>query len=76
MSYENTGALFKNNEKSKEKQPDFTGDITVNNVKYRLAGWKRVSSKGANFISLVATELKPEVKKEEKTDFIDDDIGF
>lgn len=74
MSYENTGALFKNNDKQKEKQPDFTGDITVNNVKYRLAGWKRVSSKGVNFISLVATE--PEVKKEEKADFIDDDIGF
>lgn len=71
---DNTGALFKNDKKKTEKHPDFTGDITIGGKKYRLAGWKRTSSKGTAFISIQATI--PETKSEPKNDFLDDDIGF
>ena len=70
MDKNNSGALFKNDKKKTEKQPDFTGEIVIEDKKFRLAGWKRVSPKGTAFISLKATLPEP------KNDFIDDDIGF
>lgn len=40
MMYENTGRLFKNTRKTKDNQPDYTGDFTdANGVKMRVAAW-------------------------------------
>lgn len=76
MDKENRGALFKHI-KTKDTQPDFKGYVNIKGVDYQLAGWKRVSSKtGETFISLQISENKSEPKKENKTDFLDDDIGF
>ena len=69
--YPPSGVLFSNNKKKTEKQPDFTGDLelsdeVVNDLvdqmsrgitkpKLSLAGWKKVSRKGLNFMSLVGS---------------------
>lgn len=39
---DNSFALFVNNNKQKENQPDYTGRLTINGQNYRIAGWKRV----------------------------------
>ena len=76
MSKENSGALFKNNDKKKETQPDFRGNITIDGKDYQLSAWKRISKAGVSYISLQASTKQDFVKKENKTDFLDDDIGF
>jgi len=55
-----TGVLFNNNRKEKENQPDFTGNVIVNDVEYRLAGWKRKSKKGMDYLSLAVSEPREE----------------
>lgn len=52
MNKDNTGVLFIN-QKSNDRQPDFKGNITIGGVEYRVAGWKKQSASGKNYISLV-----------------------
>lgn len=47
------GALFKD-ENVKDKAPDYTGVLTLDEAEYRLAGWQEESKGGRPYISLVA----------------------
>ena len=49
------GYLFVNENKEHDKQPDFTGTITIGATEYRLGGWDSVSKSGKNYISIIAT---------------------
>lgn len=67
--YPPSGALFTNEKKSKNTQPDYTGNLelsddVVNDLvdqmqrgiakpKIDLAGWKRVSKNGRTFLSVI-----------------------
>ena len=65
MTYQqrdNSGALFRNDQKQKESQPDYRGTIRVGGKDYWLSGWAKSSQKG-NFISLA---LNQKDKKEEQ----------
>ena len=63
MSFErkvNTGSLF-DNEKTSEKQPDFTGKVNVEGALYRVAGWKKEGVDGKkDYISLTLTDVTDE----------------
>ena len=77
MAYDNTntGVLFKNEKKSSEKSPDFTGKVDINGKEYRLAGWFKFGSKsGTKFISLKASE--PDEKYERKQQASDGEDSF
>jgi uncharacterized protein (DUF736 family) len=54
MPYDNTnrGALFKNDEKAKDEQPDYRGRLNVDGVEFWLSGWIKTSKAGAKFMSL------------------------
>jgi uncharacterized protein (DUF736 family) len=57
QQYDNTGVIFKNEDKQSEKHADYRGQATVDGVDYWLDGWTRVSSRNGNrFISF---KLKP-----------------
>lgn len=76
MDKENKGALFKNKDKTKETQPDLTGNINIDGKDYQLSAWKNVSKEsGKTYLSLRINNKK-EFKKEENTDFLNDDIPF
>jgi uncharacterized protein (DUF736 family) len=49
---DNSGAMFKNNYKVKDGQPDKTGSLVINNEEFRLSGWDNVSKKGNKYTSL------------------------
>jgi hypothetical protein len=46
------GALFVNERKTEEKQPDYTGSCEIEGVEYRLSAWKRETKAGAKMLSL------------------------
>lgn len=51
--YDNSGILFSNRKKTPDsKQPDYTGNITIANIKYELAGWQRQTKGGDMFLTM------------------------
>ena len=54
MASKNYGALF-TNKKTKETQPDFKGNVTINGVEWELSGWRKEGKNGP-FISIQANE--------------------
>ena len=77
MEYEKRdgGALFKNAKKSKDTHPDFTGNITIEGVDYRLSGWNKESKNGVKYMSL-ALNKKEEQKTKESIKEDTDDLPF
>lgn len=47
MQNEKRFVLFPNNYKTKDTQPDFTGEITIDDVTYKLSGWQRTKADGS-----------------------------
>lgn len=54
MAYDNTnrGALFKNDRKEKETQPDYTGSLNVDGVEFFLDAWLKTAESGRKFMSV------------------------
>jgi len=48
----NRGRLFKNDRKTEERQPDFTGDINIAGVDHFLSAWKKTSKTGKSYLSI------------------------
>ena len=59
--YDNTnrGAIFKNNDKTAENQPDCTGKINVDGVEKRIALWIRESAAGNKYMSAAISDPMP-----------------
>jgi uncharacterized protein (DUF736 family) len=82
VSYEQRdgqGALFKNDEKHGERDPDYRGNIKINGQEYWLSAWLKTSKEGKKFMSLSA---QPKMARDtpgavaHKESFRDDDISF
>jgi crossover junction endodeoxyribonuclease RuvC len=52
------GALFVNDRKEGE-QPDYSGNVRIGGVLYRLAGWKRTSRSGTKWLALKIESDQP-----------------
>jgi uncharacterized protein (DUF736 family) len=48
----NRGALFKNNRKEKDTQPDYTGSLNVGGVDHFLDAWLKTDKNGNKFMSV------------------------
>jgi uncharacterized protein (DUF736 family) len=70
---DNSGVLFRNEKKQTEKQPDYTGTVTVMSEKWRLAGWIKKSKAGQTYLSLAVSPLiaqeRPKAKESIGVDF-------
>jgi len=58
----NTGAIFKNDNKKAENHPDYKGKVNVNGKDMEVALWLKTSAKGVKFFS--ASFSEPFVKGE------------
>ena len=68
---DNSGALFVNDNKDKESQPDWSGPCVVNGKKMRVSAWKNTAQgSGKEYIGLAFSE--PMEKKQNN----DEDIPF
>ena len=52
----NTFALFRNEKKEKENQPDYQGDIMVEGKKLRLSAWLNETKAGKKYINGAISE--------------------
>jgi uncharacterized protein (DUF736 family) len=57
-NYDNTnrGAIFKNEQKSSDKQPDYKGKINVDGVEKQISLWVTTSKEGKKFFSVQISE--------------------
>lgn len=74
----NTGAIFKNDKKTKETQPDYRGKVNVNGKEMEIALWFKESSKGTKYFSCSFSEpYVNEIPKQVHTQIIEkDDLPF
>ena len=80
--YDNSGALFINDRKEKDNQPDYTGNVVINGEKKRLAGWKKTvkSDPSKTFLSLAISDYQDQPAQESgfkaTPNPVDDDLPF
>ena len=75
----NTGAIFKNDKKTAETQPDYKGKVNVNGKEMEVALWLKTSQSGMKYFS--ATFQEPYVRPvlsppAEPFKLEDDDLPF
>lgn len=84
MSYDNTnsGAVFKNDKKTTEKQPDRTGSCEIacpgcgQVTEMWVSGWVKKSKAGQQYMSLAFTAKEEQNTSPKPEDDFDDDIPF
>lgn len=73
------GVLFREEEKRSDKAPDYKGNVTINGVKFQLAGWVKESRAGKKFLSIKVEDgdgqRRPAQRQESRrqSSFDDDD---
>ena len=70
----NTGAIFKNDKKTNEKQPDYKGKVNVNGKEMEIALWVKTSSAGNSYFS--ASFSEPYVAPQTQPVVANDDLPF
>lgn len=75
VDYDNSGVLFKNDKRTNELSPEYTGNITVNGEKLRLAAWVKEKD-GRKYFSLkISEQTEMKNQSQRKVEF-DDEIPF
>jgi len=49
------GALFKNNKRTNDKQPEYTGNCEINGQEFWVSAWIKESQNGTKFFSMSYT---------------------
>ena len=75
MDYDNTnrGVLFKQEDKTNDKAPDYKGSFNHNGEEFKIAGWIKMSKAGKPFLSISKDDFVPQPKEET---FSSEDIPF
>lgn len=81
MELKNNQGIIFINDKTKDNQPDYRGEINVGGTHFRIALWKNKGKTGRHYFTAVITsgDGKPreQVKEEPKRDnFVDDEIPW
>jgi uncharacterized protein (DUF736 family) len=76
----NTGAIFKNDKKTAETQPDYKGKVNVNGADMEVALWLKESKSGMKYFSATFQEpyVRPAISDAPAEPFKleDDDLPF
>jgi len=72
----NTGAIFKNDKKTNEKQPDYRGKVNVNGKEMEVALWVKQGKNGSFFSAAFSEPYVAPVSNEPIASNIDNDLPF
>jgi len=72
----NTGAIFKNDNKTTDKHPEYKGKVLVNNKEMEIALWVKTSAKGVKFFSVSLSEPFVKAEQQNKPLEINNDLPF
>ena len=72
----NTGAIFKNENKTTDKHPEYKGKVLVNNKEMEIALWVKTSAKGVKFFSVSLSEPFVKSQLQNKPLEINNDLPF
>lgn len=78
MAYElreGQGSLFKNDKKTADNHPDYTGTVLIHGEKMRLAGWKKQGKNGGTFLSISISEFQNKAPQQ-SVEQVEDDMPF
>jgi hypothetical protein len=74
---EGSGSLFKNDRKTTENHPDYTGSIMVNNREHYLSAWVKEGTKGKFFSVSIGKEKEAKgFTPKGAYEIIDSDLPF
>ena len=76
--YDNTGILFRNEDKTGEREPDYRGRATIDGREFQLAGWIKTGKRG-KFLTIAVKPKEPTDEKKPKPSMADemsDEIPF
>ena len=75
---DNSGALFVNDKREKETQPNATGSAMIGGVEYWVSAWTNTSSKGTKYQSLKfeRKDAKFDNTAEVQSEGLSDEIPF
>ena len=74
---EGSGSLFRNERKTTENHPDYTGSIMVNNREHYLSAWVKEGTKGKFFSVSIGKEKEAKAFKPAGSDeIVDSDLPF
>jgi hypothetical protein len=68
----NTFSLFKNDKGDNPKRPDYTGNMNVDGIEFRISGWIREGQKGkfiSGSVQIKEGDVKPASKEDEDVPF-------
>jgi uncharacterized protein (DUF736 family) len=73
--YQKIGVLFVNDKKGNENAPDYSGsmDEFVSSKELRIAGWKKQSDAGNNFLSMSISEKQQADSQQKQVAHVDFD---
>jgi hypothetical protein len=76
--YDNSGILFRNEDKSKDTDRDYRGSATIAGVEYWVSGWIKEAKSGSKFLkfSFKAKDAAAAKPKSAFVDDTDDAVGF
>jgi hypothetical protein len=72
----NTGAIFKNDKKTSDKQPDYKGKVNVNGKEMEVALWLKEGKAGKFFSASFSEPYVAPVERFPIGDSIDDSLPF
>ena len=73
----NTFALFKNDQGDNPKRPNYTGNLNVDGIEFRISGWIREGANGKFISGAVAiVEAKTEERAKPAVEGADEDVPF
>jgi uncharacterized protein (DUF736 family) len=74
----NSGAIFKNDKKTKETHPDYRGKVMVNGKEMEVALWVKESAKGLKYFSAAFSEpyVPTEAPRIQVQQIDEDDLPF
>jgi len=73
---DNTGAIYKNDRKTNEKQPNLTGKCTISGKAHWISGWTKDGPDGNKYISLSFKPVEGGRTPPPSVDIVDDEICF